>query len=339
MKILGLSIAIIYLLTACTASGDADRTMSVGKRFESQLSTDESDEYLLDLKKDDFVYAEFDQLSVDVLVTVYNPRDEIVETFDASHMGIEPIHVDAEMEGIHRFVVEPAGEHAGEYRFEMQRHEPVAETPEQRLDQLLATFEGSDRPGAVVAVVKEGQVIHSQAVGMSNLAFAVPFTRETVSNIGSVSKQFTAMAVTMLAMNGDLSLDDDVRKHFPELPDLGHTVTVRNLLNHTSGYREFLNLLYMAGVLIDQGDYIDRDEIILILQRQPELQEKPGSKFNYNNTAYSLAALLVERVSGEPFQVWMKENIFEPLQMDSTRVRSHLGEIIPNAAEGYYASD
>ncbi|MGY8794502.1 MAG: serine hydrolase domain-containing protein, partial [Woeseiales bacterium] len=169
-----------------------------------------------------------------------------------------------------------ADDQPGDYSISLQRIEAVALVPERRLDQLLSAFEGDDQPGAVVAVIRNGRVIHSHAVGMANLQHRIPFTRRTVSNIGSVSKQFTGFAVAMLAAEGKLSFDEDVRQYFPELPDLGRVVTIRHLLTHTSGYREFLNLLAMSGTRLEDGDYIDRDVILKILQRQESLQSEPG---------------------------------------------------------------
>ena len=166
---------------------------------------------------------------------------------------------------------------------------------------------------------------------------SIPFTVATRTNIGSTSKQFTAFAILLLAGQGKLALDDDVRKYLPELPDLGATVTIRNLLTHTSGYREFLNTLAMAGRRLDEGDDIDRSEVIGIVQRQPKLQNQPGAEFNYNNTGFSLLSTIVERVSGTPFPQWMVEHVFAPLGMTHTGIRAHPGDIVPGSAQGYAA--
>jgi CubicO group peptidase (beta-lactamase class C family) len=296
-------------------------------------------DYATDLEANNFVYGEIDQVDFDVKVTVLDPSGNIVGTFDGSARGAEPIQFESKTAGRFTIRIEGFEDQSGSYSIALERAEPVATDPQERLDQLLSAYVGDSTPGAIVAVIRDGEVVHYQAVGMANLTFDIPFDRQTVSNIGSVSKQFTAFAVVKLAADGLLSLDDDVREYFPEIPDLGHVVTVRNILNHTSGYREFLNLLFMAGVRLDNGDFISRDEVLRILERQPALQDEPGSRYNYNNTAYSLAALLVEKVTDTPFQVWMKENVFTPLGMTHTRIRSHTGEIVPNAAEGYVSAD
>ena len=340
MKRTSIALLLLSIATAGCAQSDAESILSLGQSLDGTLESDGQDEYVADLPSGSFVYGEVDQIDVDVAVTVLDPNGDIIGSFNGSARGADPLQLETKTEGRYTFRIEPYEEQSGSYRISLQRIEPVATDPAERLDQLLSAYAGNDTPGAIVAVMRDGKIVHNQAVGMANLTFDIPFDRETVSNIGSVSKQFTAFAVAKLAADGALSLDDDVRTHFPELPDLGHTVTVRQILNHSSGYREFLNLLYMAGVRLDNGDYIDRDEVLRILERQPALQDEPGTRFNYNNTAYSLASLLVEKVTETPFQEWMAANVFEPLGMHNTRIRAHTGEIIPNAAEGYsYADD
>ena len=135
----------------------------------------------------------------------------------------------------------------------------------------------ADRPGAVVAVFKNGEVAFAKAYGMADLTYRVPFSRDTRSNLGSTSKQFTAFAVALFASQGRLSLDDDVRWHIPELPDFGNRVTFRHLLTHTSGYRE----IYQTLRLTDRRpfeDHVDRGEMIEVVKRQPKLQNAPGAQ-------------------------------------------------------------
>jgi CubicO group peptidase (beta-lactamase class C family) len=170
---------------------------------------------------------------------------------------------------------------------------------------------------------------------MANLSYGIPFEVGTRSNIGSTSKQFTAFAMMLLAERGEVSLEDDIREHVPELPDLGETITIRHILTHTSGLREFLNLLLMSGRRLDHGDFIARSELIDVVQRQPALQNSPGAEWNYNNTAFGLAALIVERVSGHAFHEFMQDNVFGPLGMSHTMVRPSPEHIVENMAEGY----
>ena len=157
----------------------------------------------------------------------------------------------------------------------------VSKGPEAGVDRLMADFTGDDRPGAVVGVVKDGELVFQKAYGMANLTDGIRFETDTRSNIGSVTKQFTAMGILLLQAEGKLSLGDDIRKHLPELKDFGTPVTIKNLLNHTGGYREVFNLLAMRGF---QGeDQLHRDMMIQIVQRQPELQSQPNPEFNYHS--------------------------------------------------------
>jgi CubicO group peptidase (beta-lactamase class C family) len=167
----------------------------------------------------------------------------------------------------------------------------------------------------------------------------MPFTAETPTNIGSSTKQFTGFALSLLASRGKLSLDDDVRKHIPELKDFGKKITLRHLLSHTTGYREFINTLIIEGRQVLEGDYIAPDEAIKVINRQPALQNEPGAEFNYNNSAFSLASMVVARVTGRPFAEWMREEVFLPLGMTKTWVRADPGQIIPGRSIGYIAGE
>lgn len=205
---------------------------------------------------------------------------------------------------------------------------------QQALASLLEPMDG-ERPGALLGLVRKGELIAAHAVGQADLSFAVPFALDTPTNIGSTGKQFTGYAIALLQERGQLSLDDDIRDYFPQLPDFGKTVTLRHLATHTSGYREFLNALALAGVRIDKGDWIEPAEAIALIQRQPALQNSPGEEWNYNNTGYVLLAQVIEQVTEMPFGDWLAQEVFAALGMDSTRVRSSPVVVLPGAARGY----
>ena len=232
-------------------------------------------------------------------------------------------------------VAEADEDASGAYEITLLRHEPVATDPRRLTDQMMARFDGPNSPGAAVRVWRDGRTVYSKTYGMANLGYGIAFEEDTRTNIGSTSKQFTAFAIMLQAERGLLSLDDDIRTHIPELPEFDGTIQVRHLITHTSGLREFLNLLRMTGRRLDRGDWIDRSEIIEIAQRQPALQNAPGAEWNYNNTAFGLAAVIVERTSGQDFHVFMQENVFGPLGMTGTMVRPSIRHIVPNQSEGY----
>ena len=311
------------------------RDLELNVMMSDSIEGDVSHEYLLSLDANQFVAGVANQISVDLVVTVYDPDDQIVRTFDNPARGPESFQFDAEAPGGYRIEIKPFEQQEGEYTLLVERIEPIAEAPEARVDQLLAFFDNSDVPGAVVGVVKDGYLAFSKAYGMADLSHSIPFTTETLTNIGSTSKQFTAFAIALLADQGQLSIDDDVRKYIPELPDFGETVTLRHMMTHTTGYREFLNTIALTGRQLGEGEFIDRDELIEIVQRQPALQNDPGAEWNYNNTSFGLLTIVVERVTGQSFPDWMRENVFEPLGMEHTLVRKNQSQIVPNRSTGY----
>jgi CubicO group peptidase (beta-lactamase class C family) len=209
---------------------------------------------------------------------------------------------------------------------------------DQPIDELLSSFSESTS-GVLIGVVRHGELAETAVAGMADLRFGIPLEASSLANIGSTAKQFTGMALAMLHDRGELSLDDDVRKHIPELPEFEHTVRLHHLLSHTSGYREFINAEALAGVRIEKGDWMDRDAVIATVQRQTELQNRPGDEWNYNNTGYGLLAEVITRVTGTPYQDWVRAEILEPLDMHDTRFRMSVDEVIPNASTGYVKSD
>lgn len=327
-----LLLALLLLVPAASAQETALRT---GRPVDGSIVDDGKDLYSFTAGRDFFVRGVVNQKTVDVVVRIVDEHGDQVARFDGPGRGPERFWMETDAEGTYTIEVSGFEGKTGDYTIVLERLEPVQTDPRKRTDQLLSTWDREDGPGAAVHVFRGGRTLYLKAYGMADLALGTPFTVDTPTNIGSTSKQFTAFAVLLLAEDGLLSLDDDVRKHIPELPDLGATVTVRNILTHTSGYREFLNLLRMAGRDIGHGDWIDRDEIVAIVQRQPKLQNAPGAEWNYNNTAFSLAATVVERVSGKPFHDFVRERIFAPLGMTSAMVRPTPEHQVPGRSMGY----
>jgi CubicO group peptidase (beta-lactamase class C family) len=202
-----------------------------------------------------------------------------------------------------------------------------------RVDSILAAAYEPDGPGAAVAIVRDGRVILEHSRGRAHLEYDVPISPGTVFHVASVSKQFTTFAIALLAQQGRLSLDDDIRTHLPELHAFDHTVTIRHLIHHTSGIRDQWELLMMAGWRID--DVITRDQIMAMMLRQRELNFEPGSEYLYSNMGYSLLAEIVERVSGTTFAAFLHEHVFEPVGMAHTHVHNDHERIVPNRAYSY----
>lgn len=198
---------------------------------------------------------------------------------------------------------------------------------------MFAEYDKKDSPGCAVAVVKDGLLRYGKGYGMASLEHGVPIKPDTVFDIGSTSKQITAASLLLLVQDGKLSLDDDVRKHVPEIPDYGTKVTVNHLLHHTSGLRDYINLLAMSGV--NFVDVATDGDALGILARQKALDFPPGSEHSYSNSGYFLLSLIVQRVSGKPLPDFAKERIFEPLGMTNTLILDDHTRVVPGRATAY----
>ena len=347
-------VAILLVLVAVsgvTATDLSAQTTELrrGRTVPAALSPGDTARYTVDANENDFVLGEVNQISVDVTIRVLDPEGTQLGRFGGLGRGALRFGGRTTSDGTHTvelFVTGGGGGDAGagagnetattgDYEITLLRLEPVATDPKRLTDQIMARFDGENSPGAAVRVWRDGRTLYSKTYGMANLAYGIPFEEDTRTNIGSTSKQFTAFAIMLQAERGLLSLDDDIRTHIPELPEFDETIQVRHIITHTSGLREFLNLLRMTGRRLDRGDWIDRSELIEIVQRQPALQNSPGAEWNYNNTAFGLAAVIVERTSGQDFHVFMQENVFGPLGMTGTMVRPSVRHIVPNQSEGY----
>jgi CubicO group peptidase (beta-lactamase class C family) len=215
----------------------------------------------------------------------------------------------------------------------LARAQSIPDTIGARIDRLFQRFD-STSPGCLVGVGRGGQVVHARGYGMANLEYGIPLTRASISESGSVAKQFTAAALALLQLDGKLSLDDDIRKFLPELPDFGTPITIRHLLTHTSGLRDQWALLGLMGR--GPGSEVHTHaEILDLVQRQRELNFPVGSEYLYSNTGYVLAATIVERVSGVPFATFSTERLFKPLGMTHTAWRDDYRRVVPGRATAY----
>lgn len=327
-------LAVVLSLTPLAAQ-QAGR-LEPGQVVSATLPAGDTLVYDLELAEGRFVVGRVEQDGVDVMVTVTGPDgDRVVRASRVGKGGPEIFTFSTEAAGRYRVEVAPVTEGAGgAVRVRLLRSEPVATTPEGKVDQAAA-YLAEDTPGAVVGVVRGGELVFVRGYGAADLTHGVPFHPDTPTNIGSTSKQFTGFALALLASRGALSLDDEVRTYIPELPDFGKPITVRHLLSHTTGYREFVNTLIVAGRQVLQSDYIGPDEMIEVVQRQTALQNEPGGEFNYNNTGFSLATRVVEKVTGRTFAEWMRDEVFLPLGMTRTWVRVSPGQIIPGRSMGH----
>lgn len=211
---------------------------------------------------------------------------------------------------------------------------PVELVFEKRIDSIAAGFNNPDvKGGFAIAVIKDGKTIFKKGYGFADVENAVPFTTSTVCDFASISKQFTGFAIAKLISDGLISPDDDIRKFFPELPDYGVTITIRHLLGHMSGVRDFVPLLKLSGH--QDGDVVTDEYLMKLILNQKELNFTPGEKHLYSNSGYFLLAHIVAKTTGMSFSEWITKNIFVPIGMESTQYLDYPGKIIRNRAQSY----
>lgn len=202
-----------------------------------------------------------------------------------------------------------------------------------RVDQVFSAWDSTATPGCALGIYREGEIVYIRGYGMSNLEHGIPITTDSIFHIASISKQFTDMCIALLAAEGALNVDDDVRLYVPEVPDFGPTITIRHLIHHVSGLRDQWSLLELAGWreedLVTEGDVMD------LLVRQRALNFEPNTEYLYSNTGYTLLAMIVRRVSGRSLRAFAQERIFGPLGMTRTHFHDDHSEIVPGRTQAY----
>jgi len=206
-----------------------------------------------------------------------------------------------------------------------------------RVDAIMASWSRPDSPGCAVGVTTDDGLILTKGYGQADLDHGVPNGPHTVFDIGSVSKQFTAAVIGMLAREGKLSLDDDVRRFVPELPRYEAPITLRHLLHHTSGLRDYTDLLALVGWQTE--DWTTEAQALAMLSRQKELNFLPGTRHLYSNSGYFLLGIVAARAGGKPFAELARERVFAPLGMASTHVHADHRRIVKDRAVGYAMQD
>ncbi len=214
-------------------------------------------------------------------------------------------------------------------------YDSVGELSTSQIDEIFADYLSGDRPGCSVGVYQQGEMVFSRGYGLANMEYGIPIEPQTAFRIASMSKQFAAMAIALLAEEGKLSLDDDIRTFFPDMHDFGEPITVSQLIYHTSGLRDYLDLAWIK----EWGDAYSEDETIALIQRQTTLNYPPGTEYLYSNTGYVLIARIVEIVTGQTLREWSQANMFEPLGMRNSHFHDDHTHIVNNRAYGYRETD
>jgi len=205
----------------------------------------------------------------------------------------------------------------------------------EKIDGIFSEYRQTDSPspGCAVALARAGETLFADGYGLASLEHGIPITTETVFDIGSAAKQFTAASIVLLEEDGKLSLDDPLARFVPELPEWARRTTLAQLLHHTSGIRDYTGLLDLAGARTP--DWTTDRDALEILARQRGLDFPPGTRYSYSNSGYFLLSLVVERASGKPLKDFAAERIFVPLKMASTRFVHDHRDVVPRRATGY----
>jgi CubicO group peptidase (beta-lactamase class C family) len=208
-------------------------------------------------------------------------------------------------------------------------------TASEKVDRIFSKLNKTESPGAAVVVLKNGAIVHKRGYGMANIEKGSPNTPSTIMEVGSVAKQFTAFAIALLVDQKKLSLDEDIRTYVPEVPNFGDKITVRHLIHHTSGLRNWEVLFKLTGY----NSTMDSKRALQMIKQQRELNFKPGEEYSYCNTGYLLLAEVVERVSNQTFREWTRINIFNPLGMKNTSFQDDPSKIDLKGTHGYFKDE
>ena len=212
-------------------------------------------------------------------------------------------------------------------------HAVTQDARAERVDALFAAWDTRETPGAVVAVIKDGDFLYQQAYGMADLERDVPLSTRSIFDIASISKQFVAFSILLLQDQGKLALDDDIRTYLPEFPDYGQTITLRHMIHHTSGIRDYMDLMELAGLRWENSYH--RSEIVDLVSRQKTLNNDPGDAYLYSNSGYLLLAEILQRVSGQTLGAFTSQHIFEPLGMKASHFYEDFTRIVKHRALSY----
>ncbi|MBV1888326.1 MAG: beta-lactamase family protein [Urechidicola sp.] len=315
--------------------------MSKGVLVATEIKPTDKHRYKIKLKKNKFAFFKLMQKQVDVKITTFDTDGEKIDDFDSPNgkNGAEYFTITSTNKGVYEIEVSPIDEKQaiGVYDLVVESIKPKARTAMQQVDELFTPWDQAQSPGAAVAVVKDGKIVYKKGYGLANLEYDIPVTSSSIFHIASVSKQFTVFSILLLEKQGKLSLDDDIRKYIPEVPDFGKTITLRHLASHTSGLRDQWNLLSMAGWRMD--DVITKEHVLKLVAKQTELNFDPGEEYLYCNTGFTLLAEVVSRITDKTFAEFTKTNIFDPLNMNNTLFYDDHQKVVKNRVYSYYSDE
>jgi CubicO group peptidase (beta-lactamase class C family) len=204
----------------------------------------------------------------------------------------------------------------------------------EKIDAILKSYDKQKSPGLSIGIVQNGNLIYAKGIGFASLENKINNDTKTVFSIASIAKQFTASCIWALVKEKKLSLEDDIRKYLPEMPNYGAPIKIKHLLNHTSGIRNYHTIMDLQGFDYD-SEYYNNETVLQLALNQKGLNNRPGEKVLYSNTNYNLLTTIIEHVSGKNLNEFAKEKLFKPLQMKSSCFKISNTQTIENKAIGY----
>lgn len=339
MKYFALPLLLLFLVYSANAQQQEIEMLRLNTAKTVHLEAGQIFKYHLTLQRGQFASVKVLQRSVGISYAVYAPGDSLIAFEDLNALyQTEVININASVSGNYRVEIfwDYGSPQSGEFNIKWDRLEATAKTAPLRAAQLMESWYNANEPGAAVAVMQHGKVIFKSSIGLANMEHSIPISSQVPFDLASCSKQFTGFAIAMLIDKGMISLEDDVRKYLPGLPDLGQKITVEHLIYHTSGLRNWDAMSNAMG--FHPEDVMTTDMIYKMICNTAELNFTPNQQFKYNNTGYNLLALIVEKVSGQPFAEWMNDNIFVPLRMKNSYIRNNDNKIIPHKVSSYKKS-
>lgn len=307
----------------------------LGRPVEDVVVGAEVDRYVFRLAAGQFAAVEVRQTGGDLAAALFGPDGTLVDLADRSRAGgVESLTVVARKPGLYAVQIAMFAwdQPRAAYAVRLKLRERAGERPAAAADQLMRAWYEADAPGAAVAVVRRGDVIFTRTIGLANVESWTAISPATRFDLASVSKQFTGYGVALLAAGGVVRLDDDVRKYIPELPDYGEPIMLRQLVDHTSGLRDWDAPFGLMGYGPDTPVPLDR--IVATATRQRALNFPPGSAEGYSNTNYALLAEVIARATKSPYETWMRENVFAPAGMTAV-ANARSGAVIERRANSY----
>ena len=334
VKISVLTIFVLFLGFVNTCGKDFE--LKNGKTITQNITIKDIHNYSLNLNKGQLVLLDVKEKNINVEMTVKNSEGLKIEKSNTSEVADILIFY-AKEKGKYSLDIKPydyEDKTKGNYTLETNMYTSKNGSKVEVIDRLLSKLYHKNFPGSSVTILDKGKVVYKKSFGLASIEHNTPNTSKTLYDLASVSKQFTAYGIAMLADKKLIKLDDDIRKYIPELPKYKQKVTIRHLIHHTSGLPDTGNQLNLAGFDNDNS-YIPDDLDLRILKRQKNLLFKPGEKYQYSNVGYLLMGEIIKRVTGKPFSVWAKENIFSPLKMNDTFVRDKINYVSKNQSTSY----